>query len=472
MAQSEQQAGREKAPQAPVARMSGAANATSFVDNRPTTVMHQAIQAMADRHVGRQALPLSNDDVTRGDARALVSPRVMPNPVIQGAWIETSKPNELMWHELRSGLRWYYNVATRAMHFDDEGSGVQGLADEGHKPKSYRAWVEEWRKRRWISDDKAEGLSFSDYAQHIVETYPIDQYHYVGIGASCDLVLSYMKEKYGLVFNSIPISGVTNIKSTDRRDWETHENENVLKYVAAYLPHGVLADGKKLLLMDVASGGNTLIVIGDVVRELVFKAGGDSNKVTTFSLNATLTPTANVQGRTDGRPYTGEVPSDQTAPRALTPDEKRIGMVKGNLDALLVVDFDDEYVPDEEDSDLDNDKKDGDRKDGDKGEKIDLFKTSGDETSDDEEEAPEKFVALPITYDRMISDVNGKGSKDVEARLLNQDYKDLGRRREKVDINKEVMTGKLSAEQEKLRKGPENTIDDKVRDLLRHGPTD
>lgn len=471
MAQSEQRAGRDKVPKAPASRMSEAANATPFVDNRPTTAMHQAIQAMADRHAERQGFTLSDNHETRGDARALASPRVMPNHVIQGAWIETSKPDELVWHELRSGLRWYYNVATRAMHFVDEGSGVQGLAAEGEKPKSYRAWVEEWRKRRWISDDKAEGLSFSDYAQHIAETYPIGQYHYVGIGASCDLVLSYMKEKYGLAFNSIPISGVTNIKSTDRRDWTSHENENVLKYVAAYLPHSVLSDGKKLLLMDVASGGNTLIVIGDVVRELVQKAGGDSHKVTTFSLNATLPPTANVQGRTDGLPYTGEVPSDQTAPRPLTPQERRIGMVKGNLDALLIADFDDEYVSDD-DSDLDNNKEDTDRKEGGAVGKLDLFKSSGDETSDDEEEAPQKFVALPITYDRMISDVNGKGSKDVEARLLNQDYKDLGRRREEVDINKEVMTGTVSAEQEKLRKGPENTIDDKVRDLLRHGPSD
>jgi hypothetical protein len=107
--------------------------------------------------------------------------------VIQRAWLD-SGTDELKWDQLRGGLQWYYSKSTRTMRFEPGPSAPPGLEEMAHTQKSYRAWIETWRQKAWLTKDKASALSFSAYAQRIVETHPPRQYAYVGIGASSDLV--------------------------------------------------------------------------------------------------------------------------------------------------------------------------------------------------------------------------------------------------------------------------------------------
>jgi hypothetical protein len=405
------------------------------------------------------------------------------SPVAQLDWGPSSNKGELVWTPPRGGLLWYYRLADRTMRFENVGEVELPAIDT--EPKSYRAWIKVWKQKKWISPDKAEGLSFADYAARIIETYPPDQYEYIGLGASCDLVLTYLQRKYGLVSCNIPISGVTNVAG-DLSEWgvwkEGPEGKKVersipqkeavrlvVEYASAFVPESVLKSGKKILLMDVVSGGNTLHTMGDIMRIIMEMNGVDPGLLTLFSLNSTISPDRDLDVRSDARPFEGRaaVPPVEVESRELSDAELARGSVPGGTAADAVTDDDDmDQTRKEEvearieaiDKILEPEESDDDEKPNfwkaEKEKKVE--RTPEQEKLQREKEGLEAELEsmreattmyYPVAYDRMINDV-GRDDASIEGHLLNQDYKDLGRRHRKVDIGADIWGGKTNAKRE------------------------
>jgi hypothetical protein len=385
--------------------------------------------------------------------------------VVQREWID-SPNNEMQWHPSRGGLNWFYNTATRTMRFEPDGKTDLGDLDQmTGVNKSYRAWINEWKERQLVGADKAESLSFSNYISHIMEIYPPRDFEYVGVGASTDLVLSYLREKFGMRSFSIPISGITNVASADVDDeesWSGEHIQRVMSYITAFIPIDVIKGGKTILLMDVTSGGTTLIVMEQFIKKILLSCKEDPNKVRSFSLNSTIKPDASIFASTDPLVLSKPVPLDpeSVVKRKLSPEERK----KGVLPAGSLVDRDTVMLEFDEVNRI----KKNIRKL--RKEYKGLDKVSGKERRKAIKQEVSRLKGLrdaknfefyPKKFDMMISDTT-----DIEDKLDNQDFKkQLGRSHRKVDI-KSIMSGETDAEKEKLVGPDKNNIQEYTRAML------
>jgi hypothetical protein len=384
------------------------------------------------------------------------------DPVVQRAWIDTGD-DEMKWDKLRGGLRWYYSKSSRAMRFVDETSKSPQPRGQDAAPKSYRAWIKLWETKKWLAPAKATALSFSAYSQRIIETYPPNAYEYVGIGASCDLVLTYLGKKYGLKSSSIPLSKVTNV-SQDRGEWGKEANQKVKDYILAFVPQEIIMGEKKILLMDVTSGGNTLNVVGDLLREILTDRKRDPKNVASLSLNSTIKPGREIFVSKDDKPFPSRdmVESSKVKNRPLSNEERREGVVRGLTAADESTEFDDDEINElkklKEEQKKVNKKKEKESNGAVTKSNISALRKLRSKLKKAE---GGRKVYDPKGYDRFITDED-KIEQILDSQVLK---KELGRRHREVKAA-DVMTGGTNAEAEKKQKPEENRLDEKTDELL------
>jgi|GEM_PF-3572581 len=359
---------------------------------------------------------------------------VQRQAVIQREWIEHTE-DQVEWIPARSGLKWFYNTKTKNMRFEPEkGADIGELEKLIGVEKSYRAWIKEWGARKYIGGDKAHNLSFAGYAANIHDIYPPEKFEYVGIGASCDLVLEYLKQKFGTPSSNIPISGLTNVENTNTEEWKLEDRKRVLNYIFAFIPKEILNGAKKILLMDVASGGNTLTVMKQLFQKLIVEYHGNPNNVTCLSLNGAMNPENEFYASNEPAATSEPVEPKNVTLRKPTAEE----IAKGRVASGTALDRDVDFVI------------------ASKIEKLQK-KLIGKELDQETRQKIEKRIArneklryeyYPILYDRLLTDTaDRKDQKSIEAKLDSQDYKKLGRTHRKVNYE-DIQSGKTDARRE------------------------
>ncbi|MDB5145454.1 MAG: hypothetical protein JWQ66_4167 [Mucilaginibacter sp.] len=375
-----------------------------------------------------------------------VQKKSLQKTIIQPKWIPFSK-NEMRWDKSRGGLIWYYNMATRTMRFEPDNSKELGdLGELAGTNQSYRAWIQEWKRRKYLNPHQSESLSFSAYIAHILETYPPGNFCYVGLGASCDIVLAYMKMKYNIQSWSIPVSGLTG-SSLD--EWTEPQKISFTNYIKGFVPEEVFMGSKAILVMDVTSGNSTLIVMTQLIQEIIKQGGGNINKVRSFSLNATIKPDKKFLASLDPKALSKSGPMDPASVGERKPSKQELSV--GAIPAGEIVEQDNVEELDEEQQAPLKEKLEaleqelGKLKESpDKNKKEIRAMKKLVEQCDNEINAT-KPEFYPKRFDVMISDVN-----DIEKKLLDMFYKDnLGRSHRKV-TKTEIWSGEKNVETEKI----------------------
>lgn len=396
---------------------------------------------------------------------------IQSEEILQAQW-NPAAGSELRWDPPRSGLVWFYNTATRKMRFEPENPSedLGPIASEIGKEKSYRSWIKEWESRDFISAEKAESLSFSNYISHIIEVYPPERFEYIGIGASTDLVFGYIDRKYGIPTVNIPISGVSNVP-TDPNDptWTPEKRRRVQDYILGFVPIQLIMGNKNLVLMDVSSSGKTLTTMEQLFREIITAHGGNPKKVSTFSLNTTIKPdkaTVLNPGPLDDFDTNQELAAgiEESMP---SPEEQALGFLPPGRATEKFTDFKDTTEQDEIEDQIDALEEELDKLDPSvdsaRIEEINAALTPLKERFAELDALPDPVSFYPRGFGVMISE-----ETDIEQNLDSQIYKDLGRSHAKVNISS-IQDGDTTAEFEKTRPAPEgNGIPDKISSLLHH----
>lgn len=125
--------------------------------------------------------------------------------------------------------------------------------------------------------------AFVAYIRRLVQAYPSNDFVYIGIGASCDVVLAGIKEiAPDAQIVEIPFSGTN---TTDPEAWRSCQEEQFRAYCAYFLGEVLGQAGKSWLVMDVTSGGTSLKTATRQLRKLRAHHHG---AVCSLSLNTLL----------------------------------------------------------------------------------------------------------------------------------------------------------------------------------------
>jgi len=120
----------------------------------------------------------------------------------------------------------------------------------------------------------------SDYREirnlslRLVEKFPPAEYHYVGVGRSPAPVMAFLREA-GMATTTIPLSGLRKAGQVEkiRADLPGF----LAEHFEQYLPSEKKIRGKKILLIDYASEGNTILETKKYLAEYLAKAGRSSS---------------------------------------------------------------------------------------------------------------------------------------------------------------------------------------------------
>jgi hypothetical protein len=377
--------------------------------------------------------------------------------IIQAIWKEGDSPDVMYWDQVLGGLKWFWQKSTNKMIFriekENDDKDIQKILVELSKTKrSYDDWIKEWKDYGWIDPDAKHKEAFSDYVDRIIRSYPPDSYIYIGLGASCDLILEYLKVKYGIESASIPISSANALPVNEDETWTAEQLTNLRNYIAETVGSKVInATDKQLLVMDVTSGGSSLRNICDALEAVLESSGKGPGRVHRLSLNTTVDPAkTRLKIPNDEMDAVPPLLEDKVKDRELSEAERESGVVAKGATWIPYTVFDE--------ADTGN-------KDVAEGSAVawDFSAELGDSDSDSDSEgaAKESAVALEVSADRSDSEsdaandkthqeyepseydmfIKGRGS-EIGKKLDDMDYKKLGRIYEKIPML-DVMSGKV-----------------------------
>ncbi|BBM86679.1 hypothetical protein [Candidatus Uabimicrobium amorphum] len=303
-------------------------------------------------------------------------------------------------------------------------TGLTGIILGDHKPIKFNLnYIPNLEEKRM----------FARYVNAIIRAYPLREYVYIGIGASCDLVLEYIQLKYrDATLAKIPISKVKTMPTEDR-EWSEIELGRLQNYVQKAIGLSVIRDSRKKLVMDVTSGGHSLRMVGNAVEALMLVGSVDRLSLNDYVTNSTTlyVPKANYAGAH------APLDADNMKSRRLTIEESVKKIVKKGSMWY----FEREFV-DESPANSDSDSLSSSSSSYSPG----WFRKEQDSSdSDSSDEDPMIELFYPTEYDRFIVEELGAASL-IGKRLENEEYKNLGRIYDKIAMS-EVMQGKYRSAQ-------------------------
>jgi hypothetical protein len=382
--------------------------------------------------------------------------------VVQAEWMPVNE-NMLAWDALRTGVRWFFDKRTTEMSFEIEDREAIApeyavVLDELKARKlSYPAWMREWNELGWIHPSPGHKAMFSTYADRIVKTYPPGQYIYIGMGASCDLVLEYIQRKYGIESINIPISSAN--ENPPQGGWSVAQLGRLHDYIARTVGETAIHSGKRLLVMDVTSGGSSLKNISEALEEVLRRSGKNPGLVERLSLNTMVRPDRQVavpRGGADAAPPLLEA---AMARRDLTERERQFsgavpqsGVVRRGDRWVGETVFDEVEQPEEARGDQSGGRELKEElspprsglgaEELEEGSLESIGEQSGEESDEEPEETPSHLEYEPSAYDAFVAGADHPVSV-IGKKLDDMDYKKMGRRFGKIKMT-DVMSGAVT----------------------------